>query len=952
MLLQRFIKRKPRQAEKSQKWQCGRLQQGRPCPMGPNLSGKCQQAHECIPQQVNGQWMCRRPKEYGPPCKNGPLANGKCCKAITPCKPTLTLSAKRNAFAVWTSVFVVGLIFFIVGSSYDMKMLMPGPLTTVHSAIDNCANCHSNISGNQFSWLPAVFASTKPQEDSKACISCHKMKDESAMQAHGVVKTKIEAITTEFTGKANNSSASMINAVSNTVFPVESTFPKGVYCATCHKEHMDKSIQLTDVSDSQCQTCHAVQFSDFKSNHPEYDGYPFQRRTRLKFDHMSHFNKHFPEELKKGLKKDKIPGECAYCHQPVVNKKHMAVKSFKETCSACHLDQILGKERATGPKGIALLALPGLDVETLKEKNIQIGEWPVESEAEITPMMKLLIGGDASRQALLKSIEELDLLDLTSANGAQLQSVQQLAWEIKLLFYELTLKKSANFVKRLGLEPGSNFDPNLIANLTASIPRDVLLNAQREWLPNLKSEITQNAALLSRLSTPPDDGKDGGETLPWTQKQEVKPVEQPKKVPEPPKVEQTQKPVQKVEPEKVVPQKQPEPQPQQEQKPAVEDEGPIDPNQTDDLLLEKLPTDGKTTSLPVQKDIKKANYTHKTSSREFAGLSNDIAFPSDLLKDIKTLIGEDHFSVHSSRQIKGLVRLAQNASEKDGYTIDIFGNLVKKKPEDDEQGDIPLAKDKPAAPKAEETTEPAKKPAETVEQKVEPVKDVEPKPEPKPQPKKVVSPPPQPEIPKVKAQPAPELVVAVDAESWADTGGWYRQDYGILYRPTGHKDLFIRAWLDFSGSVFGKTNSKAAPEVFELLTHKDAQGQCNKCHSVDGTKSVDAQKSEVRYVNWAPSMPEDKKGRFTTFAHEPHFGILGTDGCLSCHTVKEGSKPREKYKGLDPSVFDSNFNQVKKEQCDTCHKPNAVRDDCQLCHKYHVNGVVSPIMTTRLPNQQ
>jgi hypothetical protein len=64
----------------------------------------------------------------------------------------------------------------------------------------------------------------------------------------------------------------------------------------------------------------------------------------------------------------------------------MAVVPFAQTCATCHLDQIIGKERATGPKGIAFLSLPGMDLETLRSKNAPIGEWPELSEAEITPL--------------------------------------------------------------------------------------------------------------------------------------------------------------------------------------------------------------------------------------------------------------------------------------------------------------------------------------------------------------------------------------------------------------------------------------------------------------------------------------------------------------------------------------------------------------------------------------
>jgi hypothetical protein len=37
--------------------------------------------------------------------------------------------------------------------------------------------------------------------------------------------------------------------------------------------------------------------------------------------------------------------------------------------------------------------------------------------------------------------------------------------------------------------------------------------------------------------------------------------------------------------------------------------------------------------------------------------------------------------------------------------------------------------------------------------------------------------------------------------------------------------------------------------------------------------------------------------------------------------------------------------------CQTCHTSSTARQDCLLCHKYHVNGVITPIMNTRIPTQ-
>jgi len=200
----------------------------------------------------------------------------------------------------------------------------------------------------------------------------------------------------------------------------------------------------------------------------------------------------------------------------------------------------------------------------------------------------------------------------------------------------------------------------------------------------------------------------------------------------------------------------------------------------------------------------------------------------------------------------------------------------------------------------------------------------------------------------------------VDPESWAEYGGWYRQDYAIFYRPTGHKDKFIYAWLSLTGPQAPKGDGSPAAAVFDFLTHKDAQGSCTKCHSVDDVKG------RGRLVNFSPPSVESKRGRFTNFIHEPHFqavgigqriGILENRGCLTCH-VLEKAPPGEKtspylksYEQCNPQNFTSNFGAVKKDLCQTCHNMSTARQDCLLCHKYHVNGVNTPIMKTKIPSK-
>ncbi len=185
----------------------------------------------------------------------------------------------------------------------------------------------------------------------------------------------------------------------------------------------------------------------------------------------------------------------------------------------------------------------------------------------------------------------------------------------------------------------------------------------------------------------------------------------------------------------------------------------------------------------------------------------------------------------------------------------------------------------------------------------------------------------------------------VDPESWAEYGGWYRQDYAIFYRPTGHKDKFIYAWLYLTGPQARKGDKSPAAAVFEYLTGKDAQGSCTKCHSIDDIPG------KGRLVNFAPRSVASKQGRFTNFIHEPHFGILESRGCLTCHKLEKGRPYLKSYEQGNPQNFASNFGAVKKDLCQTCHTSSMARQDCLLCHKYHVNGVVTPIIRTKIPTQ-
>ena len=80
------------------------------------------------------------------------------------------------------------------------------------------------------------------------------------------------------------------------------------------------------------------------------------------------------------------------------------------------------------------------------------------------------------------------------------------------------------------------------------------------------------------------------------------------------------------------------------------------------------------------------------------------------------------------------------------------------------------------------------------------------------------------------AAPEPPRAAAAGAkpilpENWVKHGGWYRSrnDYTLLYRPAGHADPFLHAWLDLTASV--PTNHPTPlPAVFKSLGAPSGSG--------------------------------------------------------------------------------------------------------------------------------
>ena len=162
-------------------------------------------------------------------------------------------------------------------------------------------------------------------------------------------------------------------------------------------------------------------------------------------------------------------------------------------------------------------------------------------------------------------------------------------------------------------------------------------------------------------------------------------------------------------------------------------------------------------------------------------------------------------------------------------------------------------------------------------------------------------------------------------EGSSAAGAWRREDFSLMYRPTGHADRFVRGWLDLS--VKGRRGS-ALEKVFTALTDAASfPGMCGKCHSVDEVKGV-------RRVNWEEKRPRSDEKGFNRFIHAPHLTLSDGKGCITCH--RPDRKSADLYKDFNPAKFNGNFKRIKKAECAACHKKAEAPEGCLTCHNYHI----------------
>lgn len=175
-----------------------------------------------------------------------------------------------------------------------------------------------------------------------------------------------------------------------------------------------------------------------------------------------------------------------------------------------------------------------------------------------------------------------------------------------------------------------------------------------------------------------------------------------------------------------------------------------------------------------------------------------------------------------------------------------------------------------------------------------------------------------------------------DAAGWA-TGENSAGNPSLFYRPSGHADPVLKAWIETLRTGLqdkdGKKRGLAKEAMNDFLDSQTGPGACGKCHSA-ALRSVVAGGTAAAwgYAGSATRPP-------TRYTHAPHLGLVDPDaGCTTCHALNGDSKYAKYFtaKASAPATYESNFAGIRKETCVECHRQDQVDSACQVCHAYHL----------------
>jgi hypothetical protein len=416
----------------NQPWTCGRAAEGEACAFGPGPKGVCPALAECKPVERDGQWQCDRSPVRGGACDHGPTPDGKCCHSHA-CKPVRNLRAVRGVLVRAMMIFVAGLSLMMLGSRSRDHWIAPGPLTSHHSQVllgegweQRCNQCHGAAKEPVGTWLSAIVGSNIGPVQSTKCMDCHD-----------------KTISRDLALVAHNVPAEMLLKDG---MPRKDEIANNLACAVCHQEHHGADHAISAMDNTRCQTCHTQQFESFATDHPDFQLWPYERRTRIAFNHSTHGGKYFAEKNKEF--------RCQQCHVEDDSRGVQSTLGFEASCAECHTEDIA----TTTASGVALVALPLLDVEALADAGHPVSNWPERASGDfdgrLPAMMKLLLARDTkAREAIEVLGPGFDFFDVDPDDEQQMAATATLVTAMEQMLDELATNKPADGTVTAGLPP-------------------------------------------------------------------------------------------------------------------------------------------------------------------------------------------------------------------------------------------------------------------------------------------------------------------------------------------------------------------------------------------------------------------------------------------------------------------------------------------------------------------
>ncbi|MEM7455152.1 MAG: hypothetical protein AAF456_12455 [Planctomycetota bacterium] len=844
-----------------------------------------------------------------------------------------SLRNKRAVFTLAVTSFIVGTTLILFNSPYRNEFLAPGPLCSSHAQIlagqgaDRCAACHGAGDKSFAQWFSDAISGGRSIGacQSDLCMECHKnsLNADYALVAHNVDPAVLAEMTAEKQRSGQFSLASYANVPGPPVNPLGE-----LACSTCHREHHG-SESLSALTDAQCQICHSDQIHSFEKDHPEFTSTPFNRRSRIAFDHTTHGLKHFAQS---GMEFD-----CAQCHIDDERYDTKVLAPFEQSCAMCHEDEIID---STSRDTLAMISLPMLDLDAISDAGGDIGQWPEmatgDFDGPLPGIMRLLLTADDEAAAILATLDRnFEFGDVDPYETDQVLQACDLVWSIKRLMHELSVEGSEAIKRRLEIVLERSISDDELVALTDGLEAPVFQEATRRWLPELTTELAVRTPGLQQYSLSQfGDGevlfhyrpRSSEDTLAENPLKELMSANVSADQPAP----STPDPA----PETVAPQQElavvsTTPDPRDTSTPPAAsqvivnnergdggDEGGVVRNQT---LRETPPVEIPAEQLLVENPLKER--VEQTPGNTGAPVQ---------VPPVAANAGQDDAPLAIVNTQSGSERQIVNQSSSPTAAEPSMPVAGNRQPTGEVLAANPL-KERFGAPPVVPADPAVNLPvvnAPDVAQTVEPMED------------------------EVAVIPNPHMETGINLPAVADSapvsvpvsdppgevavvarGAWIRNDLilQIGYRPEGHADSTLSEWADMITSVENADVRFETSALFEELTRQNSIGTCRNCHTVDRNENAFV-------VNWNGENHTSALREFTKFVHGPHLIQPHLQDCSYCHTLDPESNSVASFEGFDSTVSISNFEPIVKDNCASCHREGQTDSGCTQCHNYHVGS--------------